>query len=163
MLNRRYFILGGLAVAACATHDGGLALAPNTRLILFRHADRDGDELNDLGIARSQALVAALRDTPIDAVYSASVKRNIDTATPLANDRGLEIEFAATTDPTRELVRRGAGRTLVWIGNKGNLNAIWENLQLDGPAPVEYGDLFTVVSDGDGRISVIRQRVEVSL
>ena len=59
-----------------------------TTLIVLRHTDRQGLEgdLSKKGRARAEALVLALRDFEIDAIYSPGIQRNLDTAAPLSSD-----------------------------------------------------------------------------
>ena len=60
-----------IAVAGCAIVDHSRSGATTT-IILTRHADRDplATELNDKGRLRAQALVAAVADMNITAIYS---------------------------------------------------------------------------------------------
>jgi broad specificity phosphatase PhoE len=60
---------------------------------------RDGVRLNATGRREAEQLSEALRWLPITAVYSSPLERAIDTAKPLARDRGLAIDArAALTD-----------------------------------------------------------------
>jgi hypothetical protein len=61
----------------------------------------------------------------------------------------------------RRIARLSAGRSVVWVGNSGNLRDIWETLDLEGPPPVEYGDLFIVTTDASGAVQIDRRRVEI--
>jgi len=163
VLNRRsLLILGTGTVAACApiARITGQRLAPNSRLIIYRHADRSGEDLNDQGIARAAAFVAALENMPIDAIFSPGIQRNLDTAEPLARARGVEITRVAVTHIARRIARLSAGQSVVWVGNQGNLREIWEELGLEGPPPLEYGDLFIVETDDRGMVMIDRRRVE---
>ncbi|NNK77680.1 MAG: histidine phosphatase family protein, partial [Litoreibacter sp.] len=63
-------------------------------------------------------------------------------------------------NPSRVLMSEGAGKTIVWVGNKGNLANIWESLGAPGPAPLEYGDVFIVEPAPSGPPSVIRRSYE---
>ena len=85
-MNRRFFLLGTVAlVPACGMMPGqNLALAPNSTLIVTRHADRNGEDLNARGRERARALVEAVKDFDIDLIFSPGIKRNLDTAAPLA-------------------------------------------------------------------------------
>ncbi|MDJ0823838.1 MAG: histidine phosphatase family protein [Paracoccaceae bacterium] len=165
-MNRRFFLISAAALplAACATAPATtsrpLALAPNSTLIVVRHADRTGEDLSALGRRRAQALVQALEGMPLDAIYSPTIQRNVDTAAPLSQARGLPIERQIQENPVPGLVRDGAGRTVIWVGNKGNIATIWEKLALTGPAPLEYGDLFIVQSDASGAVTIDRRFVD---
>ncbi|MCA0922391.1 histidine phosphatase family protein [Pseudooceanicola nanhaiensis] len=134
-------------------------MAPDSRLILTRHADRLGDELTAEGQARARALVPALQGVPVDAIYTPGIHRNEQTAAPLAAARGLTLQTLGVENPTADLVRQGAGKSVVWVGNKNNLTAIWESLGLPAPAPVEYGDLAIVETDAQARMTIKRRTV----
>ncbi|MGP6088232.1 histidine phosphatase family protein [Antarctobacter jejuensis] len=159
-MNRRFFLLGVCAlVPACGMAPGkGLALAPNSTLIVTRHADRDGADLNARGRERARALVTAVQEFQVDLIYSPGIQRNLDTAAPLSKARGLAVNRLPQEAPTGGLVRAGAGKTLIWIGNKGNIATIWEDLGLSEPSPLEYGDLHIVRSDAQGRVTIERRR-----
>lgn len=74
------------------------------RLLLIRHGQTDsnvnhlldtlhpGAPLNTTGLAQAQALVEALRDEPIEAIYASALPRAQQTAAPLATARGLELQ-----------------------------------------------------------------------
>lgn len=162
-MDRRLFVLGfgpvlaGCAVGAAETY----TLAPSSRLIIFRHADRDSEELSEHGRRRAIAFVSALDGVQVDAIFAFGMSRNIDTATPLANARGLPVQTLAPRRLTQRLIAESAGRSVVWVGNMGNLTMLWQELALEGSAPVDYGDLHIVESDAAGRIRVTRRRVEV--
>ncbi|MBY6092050.1 histidine phosphatase family protein [Maritimibacter alkaliphilus] len=163
MVSRRRIIrmaagFGLVGAAGCAL-SGRERMAPNSRLIVLRHADRAGEVLTDKGEARARALVTALEGLPVDAIYTPGIHRNEQTAAPLAAARGLPLETLSVEDPTAELIRRGAGRSVVWVGNKNNLAVIWDTLAQPDPPPVDYGDLFILESDATGRVKLERRRV----
>ncbi|MBF9035016.1 histidine phosphatase family protein [Rhodobacterales bacterium HKCCE2091] len=145
-MNRRAVIaLSASAVLAACVGTGPrarAALAPGSTLILLRHTEREGDALTPEGHARAAALVPALSGLPIDAIYTTTYNRNLQTAAPLATARGLAVERLTADNPVEDLVTLGAGRSIVWIGNTTNLDPIWDDLGAPGAAPVEYGDLF---------------------
>jgi len=162
--NRRGFlILGASSLVACTpmARITGQRLAPNSRLIVYRHADREGEDLTERGIARAAAFVDALDGVPIEAIYSPGIQRNLDTAAPLARARGVEITRVAVSHIARRIARLSAGRSVVWVGNQGNLREIWDELGLEGPPPLEYGDLFIVETDASGTARIDRRRVEI--
>jgi broad specificity phosphatase PhoE len=75
-----------------------------TELYLIRHADAlpdaaevvlghyDEQSLSELGRKQAQALAAGLREVQLAAVYSAPLGRARQTAAPLAESRGLELQ-----------------------------------------------------------------------
>lgn len=165
-LSRRLFLaasLGGASglLTACASPGGGTVhLAPGSRLIVVRHGDRTDENLNDLGKARAAALPAALEGMPLDAILSPGIQRNLDTAAPLAAARGLPITRMPQERPARRIAAAHAGKSVIWVGNKGNIQSIWDDLGLPGAPPLGYGDLFIVTADADGTLRVERRRWE---
>lgn len=153
---RRLF-LASLAAAtlltACAT-----PLAPllprrdettmDGTLIVLRHAERDGEDLNAAGRARAEALAEALAGVEIDGIFAPATQRNIDTARPLADAKGLRIQVIPAIDIARTMFKRLPGGTLVWVGNKDNLADLWEEIGAGGEPPISYGELFIVPMDG---------------
>ena len=133
-----------------------VAIPQGTTLIILRHADRTGEDLNAKGIARAAALPAALEGVTIHAIFSPGFDRNLDTAAPLAAARGLEVTRMGPQDAAR-ILAASAGKTVVWVGNKGNIAEIWEDIGADGPAPLNYGDLFLVTADPTGKPRVTRR------
>lgn len=158
-MHRRFFLASVLAtaLAACA-NPGQVRLAPGSTLYVVRHGDRDGENLNAKGKDRARALVTALDGLPLDAIFSPGLQRNLDTAAPLSAARGLPIERLAQESPAAKLAQAGGGRATIWIGNKGNIQSIWDALSLPDPAPLEYGDLHIIGADNAGRLTVERRR-----
>ncbi|HSL43595.1 MAG TPA: histidine phosphatase family protein [Anaerolineales bacterium] len=72
-------------------------------LLLIRHGENDyvktsklagrlpGIHLNERGQKQAQALAEALKDVPMKAIYSSPLERAMETATPIANARKLDI------------------------------------------------------------------------
>jgi len=145
MYTRRGFLsIATTALLAACTSAGHVAIPKDTTLIVLRHGDRTDENLNEKGRARAAALVVALEGMHIDAIYSPGIQRNLDTATPLAQARGLPITRIPAENPAARLMSEGAGKNIVWIGNKGNLQSIWDALDAPAPAPLQYGDLYIV-------------------
>jgi probable phosphoglycerate mutase len=76
-------------------------------LLLIRHGENDftkkgklaghtpGVHLNAKGQQQAQALGEALKDVPIKALYASPLERAMETAAPIAQARGLEIQIEA--------------------------------------------------------------------
>ena len=151
---RRRNLIASLAIlpllAACA---GGIdRTAPSDTmggtLIVVRHTERTGENLNDVGIARAATLPESLAGVEIDGIYAPDRQRNIDTATPLAKAKGLEVQVIQAVDIARTMFQRQPGGTLVWVGNKDNLADLWEEIGAAGEPPINYGELFIVPMSG---------------
>lgn len=160
MFDRRRF-LGALAaapLAACTT--GSVRPSARTTVILVRHSDRAGDVLNTLGHARSEALPGALASYNLDAIYSPDIFRNLQTAAPLSKATGLPVTIITKEEAAARMTRDHPGGTVIWIGNKGNLRTIWEELGGTGPAPQDYGEIGVIELQSLGRRAVTRLRVD---
>ena len=91
-------------------------------LLLIRHGENDFTKkhklagytpnvhLNERGQSQAQALAEALKDVPIKAIYSSPLERAVETATPIAAARGLEIQMEAGLLETN--VGKWQGRSL---------------------------------------------------
>ncbi len=83
-----------------------------TNLLLIRHAQNDwvgkklagwtpGVHLNEEGRAQAEALARRLAEVPLAAVYSSPLERTLETARPLAEERGLEVQVRERLGETR--------------------------------------------------------------
>jgi len=153
---RLFLVAAALALSACAAQrppqDYGT-------LIALRHADRTWSMLNETGVARAQELPAALADEPIDAIYVTPRQRNIDTATPLAEARGLPVNTLPANLAAQTLFADGrSGKTVVWVGNQENLGFLWAELGIPGKPPVQFGDIAVVTLPADGGPAIVEKR-----
>jgi hypothetical protein len=116
----------------------------DTIVLLTRHGDRDtlAEDLNEQGRARALALVDAVAEFDIAAIYAPDKKRNLDTAAPLAAKLGLPVTILPEFEATAPLRDDHPGRAVVWIGNTDNLVKIYEQLGGTGAPPEFYGDLY---------------------
>jgi len=155
-------VLGGCVAEGVQSRPG-----TTTTVILTRHADTDPGVgvLNATGRERAQALVGAVGDLSVTAIYSPDLERNLDTVRPLAARLGIEITrtagvsvFAADSI-AREMLDRHAGGVVLWVGNvSGNLQAIYRRLGGTGMGPVDYGDLYILTIPDRGPVTVIKKR-----
>jgi hypothetical protein len=146
-----------------------------TTLILVRHAERAKEPgesaLTPEGRQRAQALVAAIGEKKITAIYSPDRGRNRETVQPLAAHLGLTITLIpeARLSNTRrfadefvqEVLAKHAGGVVVWVGNNspvgiwgGNLKEIYQRLGGTGDAPGKYDDLFIITIPDQGSVQV---------
>ena len=109
------------------------------------------------GHARSELLIRALADVHIDAIYSPRLQRNLDTVAPLAASRDLTVRHLPTDNLAARLMADGAGKTIVWVGNKGNIASIWQSLDMVGPAPLAHDDLHFLHSTRFGHPKVTQR------
>lgn len=163
---QRLLLLGTISILLLV---GGCAsrMAPpqgtTTTVVLIRHAERTTitKQLTEGGQKRAAALPAAVADLAIDAIYSPNLQRNIDTVKPLAEQRKLTITLIDTDADldqiTEHLLSDHPGGTVLWVGNKENLDTIYSNLGGLGKPPVEYGELFIMRVSGQGEPEVTRK------
>ena len=150
-----------VVVAGCAVVNHSKS-GTTTTIILTRHADRDplATELNDKGRLRAQALVEAVADMSITAIYSPDLKRNLDTARPLAEHLGIEVQIIGTSkyEVSKTILTQHPGEVVIWIGNGGNLTEIYAFLGGEGAPPTVYGDLYIMKIKDSGNPDVIKKR-----
>lgn len=156
---RRQFLclLPAMGLSACFRSSGPARLGEGAILILTRHADRDGEELSEKGRSRSVELIRAVEDLDIHAIYAPGIKRNLDSAAPLAEMRDLDVTRIPQENPTARLALAARSGPVIWIGNKGNLTTIWQDLGLPGDPPLGYGELTILRGLGGSQIEITRR------
>ena len=140
--------------------------APATTVILIRHVERDNFfVVTPQGHERARALVDAVGDMGITAIYSPDLQRNLDSVTPPAKHLGIEIILIprftnATIDKTvGELLIKHRGETILLVGNgSGNLRMLHQRLGGTGEGPYPYGDLFIYAIPDQGPVIVTKTR-----
>ena len=132
-----------------------------TTIILLRHAGRDiysaeaDDPLTWQGRRRAQHLVEVIGHMGVSAIYCTNLRRNRDTAQPLADHLGLKLNLISQSrlydykklsrDLLDEFLTKHAGGVVVWVGNLRNLEEMYKLLDGTGSPPTEYGDVFIIV------------------
>lgn len=151
--------LAGCASMATVTHSQP---GTTTTIILTRHADRDfmASALNEKGLARAEALVKAVGGMPITAIYSPDLKRNLDTARPLAKHLGIKINVVPIVmrQVATTILTEHPGEVVLWVGNTNNRKDFFELLGGEGAAPIVYGDLYIMEIQESGDPAVTRLR-----
>jgi hypothetical protein len=145
---------------------GHTELGTTTTVILIRHAERDNFFiLTAQGRKRAKALVEAVSDMGITAIYSPNLERNLDTVTPLANHLGIDITLTPKiSKPTvdkivGEILAKHTGEVVLLVGNgSGNLRSLHHRLGGTGEGPYQYGDLYIYTIPDQGPIKVIKSR-----
>jgi hypothetical protein len=138
----------------------------STTVILIRHVERDNFFIvTAAGHERARALVNAVSDMDITAIYSPDLERNLDTARPLANHLKIEITLAprfseSTIDKiVTDLLTKHRGETVLLVGNgSGNLRALHQQLGGSGDGPYQYGDMFIYTIPDQGPVEVKKSR-----
>lgn len=150
-------------MTSCATSQNVTHSMPGTTttIVLTRHGDRDNmaTNLNEKGRARAEALVEALGDMKVTAIYCPDFERNIETARPLAEKLGLEINVVpeVMVNVVTTMLTEHSGEVVVWVGNKPNLVKIYSVLGGVGDPPQSYGDLYIMKIKETGDPEVIKK------
>lgn len=152
-----------------------------TTIVLLRHGGRDPDlygldpPLTYRGVKRAEALPSAIGDIGVTAIYCPDLKRNIATAQPLADHLGLKITVVPKTrlfsrkkvakELLDEFLTKHTGGVVVWVGNIGNLNEMYEMLDGTGEPPSTYGliCIMTIKDIGPTRIKKLTYGDDVGL
>jgi broad specificity phosphatase PhoE len=148
-------VTGGLPAA-------GLGTDAATTIYLVRHAEKEAagpdPALSAAGRQRATELGRLLQDAGIEAIYSTDVTRTLETATPLAQQRGLQIriyDWDGMEELAASLLRQG-GRYLV----VGHSDTTPELVGLLGGEPGtaideadEYDRLYVVSVAPDGKVT----------
>lgn len=104
-------------------------------LLLIRHGENDYTKkhklaghtpdvhLNERGQSQAQALADALKEVPVKAIYSSPLERAVETATPIAAARKLEVQLEPGLIETN--VGKWQGRSLASL----RLQKAWKVVQ----------------------------------
>ena len=137
-----------------------------TTVILIRHAERDNFFiLTARGHERAKALVDAVGEMGVTALYSPDLERNLDTVKPLADHLGIVITLIPrinkkTVDRiVNDILVKHAGEVVLLVGNgAGNLRSLHHRLGGTGEGPYSYGDLFIYTIPEQGTVKVIKSK-----
>jgi hypothetical protein len=137
-----------------------------TTIILIRHAERDNFfNITKQGRERAIALVKAVNDFAISAIYSPDLDRNLDTVRPLADHLKIGVTLTpritkSTVDKIiNEITTKHAGEVVLLVGNgSGNLRSLHHRLGGQGDGPDQYGELFIYTLPDRGQVKVVKSR-----
>jgi hypothetical protein len=171
-------ISGCSSTSSVSSEPVNSAPGTTTTFILLRHAERakaaGESALTEPGRARAQALVAAISNMNITAIYCPDRGRNRETGMPLADSLGIPLNLVLEERlvNSREfadefvlgILSKHAGEKVVWIGNKspvgiwgGNLKEIYLRLGGTGEPPSKYDDLFIIEVPDEGQIQITKK------
>jgi phosphohistidine phosphatase SixA len=152
-----------------------------TTIVLLRHGGRDPNvdnadpPLTWRGRKRAAALPAAIGNIGVTAIYSPNLKRNMETAQPLADQLGLEIHTISNRrlfnpkglarELLDEFINKHANGVVVWIGNRRNVQELYNLVDGTGDPPTEYGRIciVTIPDVGSPRIRKITYGEDVGV
>jgi 2,3-bisphosphoglycerate-dependent phosphoglycerate mutase len=141
-----------------------------TTLFLVRHAEKANDgtydpPLTPEGTARAAELAYLLGHLPLDAVYATPFKRTLLTVEPVAEAKGLKVEYYKPDDKTflQKALDAHSGGTILICGHSNTIPGLAN--QLAGGAEYNqledatYDNLFIAVLErGLGQARLIRIR-----
>lgn len=145
-----------------------------TTIIFVRHAEKvdpmaEDPSLSEAGQRRAQELARQLVDADvvagIDAVYSTPYKRTRETAAPVADALGLEIQIY---DPSNneavleEILKRYKGKIILVVGHSNTLPTLIADLGASKKVPPiaesEYDNIYVISIPWSGKTKTIRLR-----
>ena len=145
-----------------------------TTVIFVRHAEKlaepaDDPSLSPAGHQRAAELARQLIKADvvagIDAIYSTTYRRTVDTAKPVADALGLPItsyDAADTETIMEQIVRKHKGKIVLVIGHSNTLPALIGNMGASKKVPVidkyEYDNIYIVSIPWFGKTKTIRLR-----
>ncbi|MGI9570779.1 MAG: phosphoglycerate mutase family protein [Desulfobulbia bacterium] len=156
VLTSLFFVLLPITQASTSELSCG---TPPERIYLLRHTeqvDNTGNSpLSEEGHARAKALIDVIGNDAIQTIYTTESIRTVETATPLASHKGIKIQQIPRVKYDKlmsEICNNNSGKTIVVVGQWGNLKVIIPNLGVEFEYP-DYGKLF-VVDFKDGKPSL---------
>jgi len=137
-----------------------------TTIIVVRHAEKKKGEnpsLSEKGKVRALALKEALKASDISAIYCPNLKRNKQTAQPLADFFHIDLTLISEdlyTQPKKmaehvayDILTKHAGKTILYVGNTtkhieyqgSNLNEMYWRLGGEGMNLTRYQDMYIFI------------------
>ena len=143
----KYFL--GLCFLAISS----ISFAEQQTWYFVRHFEKqlgDNPSLTKTGKARAEALAAFFSDKPLHHVYSTDYNRTIETATPVAALKNVEIQSYDPRNLTEFTTKIKTQNHVLVVGHS---NTTPELLGLMGGASItiqesEYGELYIVKHNG---------------
>jgi broad specificity phosphatase PhoE len=166
----------GILLLAASTVEAGPVLAVDsdeaTVVFLVRHAEKAqvddhgkarGPDLTEAGRRRAETLSRVLAPAGITRIYSTDYRRTLETARPVAEAEGLEVETydARAPDALVSRLRQSQGRHLV-VGHSNTTPELVAKLGGEPGPPIdeecEYDRLYVLVLGPDRSVTTVRQR-----
>ena len=167
----RFFILASILLlcgfwVGCSGTEERSKSATTTTVVLIRHAERDNFfTITAAGRERAKALINAVHDIDITAIYSPDLDRNLDTVKPLADHLKIDITLTPRINETTidkivsDILTKHQGEVVLLVGNgSGNLRTLHQRLGGTGDGPYQYGDMFIYTIPDHGPMTVTKSR-----
>jgi 2,3-bisphosphoglycerate-dependent phosphoglycerate mutase len=159
----------GVDWPAAATDEAPLPTRSRaSAILLVRHAERAPEPADDPGLTptgeeRARDLARLLGDAPIHRIHSTRTRRTLETAGPLAEALGLEVEFYDSGDLgglARELLAQPGSHLVVGHSNTTPDLAVALGGEARGPIAEawEYDRLYVLTPGADGSMETLLLR-----
>lgn len=145
-----------------------------TTVIFVRHAEKAALPANDPGLSEagqrraaelSRQLVDADVIAGIDAVYSTTYRRSVDTAKPVADALGLPVmsyDASDTEAVIEEIIKVHKGKIILVVGHSDTVPEMIANMGASKDVPAiaedEYDNIYLVSVPWFGKTKTIRLR-----
>ncbi|WP_435412617.1 phosphoglycerate mutase family protein [Psychroserpens mesophilus] len=163
----KYVLIIAFALSFIVPVNAQESLNSTTTYYLIRHAEKDRNDetnsdphLNEDGLERAENWSKVFEHIDFDAVFSTEYHRTIETATPTANSKNLEISFY---DPrhlySEEFANETHGKTVLVVGHS-NTTPAFVNAILGEQIHEDIDDndnscLFIVTISGNNKIDQV--------
>jgi 2,3-bisphosphoglycerate-dependent phosphoglycerate mutase len=155
----RYFLIVLLLSIACTAK----SQVGSTTIFLVRHCEKaiestNNPNLSENGQKSAQHLAEILKNAGIEAIYSTSTKRTMQTGEPLAKALNLNIQVYDPKDSTFAEVLRQPGKKILVVGHSNTVPELLN--QLTGTEAYQpndhYGDLWVLTIPEKKQALVLR-------
>ncbi|MGJ8743199.1 SixA phosphatase family protein [Polaribacter sp.] len=138
-----------------------------TTYYLIRHAEKDrtdatnrNPELNEKGLERAKKWSSYFKDIQLEAVYSTNYKRTIQTATPTAKSKNLEIQMYNPNKMYDSIFKANTNSKTVLVVGHSNTTPAFVNKIIGEKKYEDIDDnnnanLYIVTISGDKKTSKI--------
>ncbi|QXP67983.1 histidine phosphatase family protein [Polaribacter sp. AHE13PA] len=156
------FVFAFTFITACSSDE-------TTTYYLIRHAEKDrtnksnrNPNLNKNGIERAEKWANHFKNVPFDAIYSTNYNRTIETATPTAEDKKLEIlKYNPSKMYDSIFQQETKGKTVLIVGHSNTtpafVNKILGEKKYEDIDDNNNANLYIVTISGDKKTSVVEK------
>ena len=149
-------------LSSCSSND-------TTTYYLIRHAEKDRTDktnrnpnLNFDGEQRAQKWSEYFKDIKLDAIYSTKYNRTIQTATPTAKNKEIELQFYSPVKMYDSIFQENTkGKTVLVVGHSNTTpvfaNRILDEKKYENMADNDNYSLYIVTVTGDKKTSIIEK------
>ncbi|MEE9407522.1 MAG: phosphoglycerate mutase family protein [Polaribacter sp.] len=160
---KKYFFVFALSLLSSCTSDN------TTKYYLIRHAEKDrtdktnrNPDLNENGQERAKKWTERFKEVQFDAVYSTKYNRTMQTATPTAKSKGLEILNYNPSKMYDSIFQINTkGKTVLVVGHSNTtpvfVNKILREKKYENMDDHDNASLYIVTISNDKKTSLIEK------